>query len=633
MGMEDAATIPIVFLTAHYALNHLGRMQAGERVLIHAAAGGVGMAALQLAQRAGAEVFATAGSPEKRALLESLGVRHVMDSRSLDFAGEVLRRTGGEGVDLVLNSLAGEAIPKSLSVLRPYGRFLEIGKRDIYGDMRLSLLPFQKSLSYFAIDLDRMFRDRPAFVGGLFREVMRGFQEGTLRPIPRQSFPVSRVAEAFRHMALARHTGKIVLTLKDEAACIEPARPGLAVGTYLVTGGLGGLGLVVAGFLAEQGARRLVLAGRRPPGAEAEASLAALRAAGVEIKVVQGDVRSPQDVVRMVAESETVGAPLKGVVHAAGVLEDATLLSMDAGRLEAAMAPKVAGAFNLHVATARHSLDFFVLFSSVASFMGFPGQGNYAAGNAFLDALARHRRAHGQPGQSIQWGPWARVGLAAAEANRGARLASRGLRSLTPQDGLRGFEVLLRERPVERAVMLVEWKHYLSSSPAAAASPFFALVAPTVAASAVGPSAEKSLGVREELTVLEAGPGRRARFERYLRDQVAEVLRLAPSRIDLGKPLRTLGLDSLMALELRNRLEAGLGLTLPATLVWNYPTITVLVPHLAGRMGLLLEAESEEPAPAPGPPADVEPDEVTRILGEIEQLSAEQARRLLAGEP
>src|SRR5687768_12645793 len=275
IGFEEAATIPITFLTAYYSLHYLGRIQARDRVLIHAAAGGVGLAAIQLAQRAGAEVFATAGTPAKRDLLRALGVRYVMDSRSLAFANEVMEFTGGQGVDIVLNSLSGEAIPKSLSILSAYGRFIEIGKRDIYENSKLGLRPFRNNLSLFAVDLDKLCAQRPELVQTFLHNVMQAFEDGSLHALPHRVFSVSDIVSAFRYMAQAKHTGKVVVSMHDEVVITPESQGPLTLrdnATYLVTGGLGGFGLAVAHWLVEQGARHLVLTGRSgasSPAAEA----------------------------------------------------------------------------------------------------------------------------------------------------------------------------------------------------------------------------------------------------------------------------------------------------------------------------------------------------------------------------
>jgi NADPH:quinone reductase-like Zn-dependent oxidoreductase/NADP-dependent 3-hydroxy acid dehydrogenase YdfG/acyl carrier protein len=633
LGFADAASLPIAFLTAHYALNRLAHLEEGERVLVHAAAGGVGLAALQLARLRGAEAFATAGTPEKRRLLELMGVRHVMDSRSLAFREEVLARTGGEGVDVVLNSLAGEFIAASLSVLKPYGRFLEIGKRDIYGNTQMGLSPFRRNLSYFAIDLDRMIRERPEQVAALFDEVMALVDAGRVSALPVEAFPVSRVADAFRHMAQARHTGKIVVTLRDADAQIEEA-PGatrsFTAGTCLVTGGLGGLGLAVARFLAEQGAPALALVGRSAPGASARAALSSLEQAGARVATFEGDVASAADVARILAEIDGSLPPLSGIVHAAGLLDDGILLQQTPEKFARVMAPKVEGAWNLHAAIAARPHVGLVLFSSVSALVGLPGQGNYAAGNAFLDALAHARRARGLPGSSINWGPWSGIGLAAAQENRGDRLALGGLRGLSPADGIDAFALLLANAPRQVAVMPLDWASYARSYPASARSLLMsALAARAVEGAAIAPAAAAG-DVRETLLAADPGTRRRAALETYVREQVAQVLRQAPARIDVNKPLKALGLDSLMGLELRNRLEASLGLTLPATLVWNYPTVALLGPQLAERLGVPLDASAPSSA-APGDEPAGSDDEVEALLREVEDLSAEEARRLLSG--
>ena len=404
LGFEEAAGVPVAFLTAAYALYRLARIRRGERVLIHCASGGVGLAAIQLARRAGAEILATAGSAEKRAFLESLGVTAVFDSRSLDFAARIREYTGGRGVDVVLNSLSGEAMTRSVELLAPHGRFLEIGKTDIYQNRKLDLHPFQRAISYFAIDLDRMIRERPEEIHELLVEIAAWFEAGELKPLPLRVFPVQQAREAFRHMAQAKHIGKIVLV---------PAEPNSVRGrifrrdgTYLVTGGLGALGLEVAEWMANRGAGRIVLVGRSEPSGGALSRIAALRARGVDVIASRANVSDFGQVERIVAETPQA-FPLRGIVHAAGVLEDATLVNVTGGQLRRVMEPKVAGAWNVHRATQHLSLDFFVLFSSAASVVGSPGQASYGAANAFLDSLGAYRKSLGMPSLVVNWGPWA----------------------------------------------------------------------------------------------------------------------------------------------------------------------------------------------------------------------------------
>ena len=590
LSFEEAAAVPLVFMTAHYALNHMARLQAGERVLIHAAAGGVGQAAVQLAQRAGAEVFATAGSEEKREFLRAQGVTQVMDSRTLEFADEVSEATGGAGVDVVLNSLAGDAMEKSLDTLGPCGRFLEIGIRDILENRAVGLLPFIRGLSYFAVELASLAVDRPPLFASLLRETMDAFEKGELRPLPVVEFDLGEAQDAFRFMAQARHIGKVVLTAGDPSETpIVPASgaSGAALrpdATYVITGGLGGLGLEVAGWMAERGARDLILLGRSGPGDAARDAIARLRGAGVTVRVARGDVSKMAD-MRRVWDEMADGPPLRGVIHAAGVLDDGMLLGQTAERFAAVMAPKVAGARNLHELTRDQNLDVFVLFSSAAALLGSPGQGNYVAANSYLDALAHHRRAAGLPGLSINWGAWSDVGLVAAESRRRENVGLRGVQSLSPTEALEALGRILPWSAPQIGVMPLNLRQWFQSFPKTAELPLMAELA--AAAAHVGKRPRERSALETTLREIESVEDRQALLASSLRHQVGLVLRLDPERIEMDCPLTELGLDSLMALELRNRLETNFGVELSATMAFNYPTIATLAPVLGQKMGVL----------------------------------------------
>ena len=590
LSLAEAATIPVAFLTAYYALHELAHVQPGERVLIHSAATGTGLAALQIAQRAGAEVFATAGSPAKRAFLQELGVAHVADSRSLSFADAFRnghrRPRPGCGAECA-DRPGRRAQPGAAG---PYGRFLEIGKRDIYQNAQIGLEPFKNSLSYFAVDLLGLALRRPAIVAALLRKVMALFAEGELRPLPLTTYPIAQAGDAFHAMAQARHMGKLVLTFDERATTpIAPAAGAAAIhadGSYLITGGLGGLGLQVAIWLVAQGARHLALLSRSAPTDAAARTIETLRARGVQVLVLQADVAAAEKVEAALGQLRVALPPLRGVIHAAAVLDDGLLLQLTSERLAAVLAPKVAGAWNLHTLTRDDPLDFFVLFSSAAGLLGAPGQAHYAAANAFLDALAHHRRAQGLPALSINWGPWAEVGLAAAQANRGQRLAAQGLASLTPTEGLAALAHLLGQPALQVAVMKFNLRHWCQLFPQAAELP---LLRELVGALANGAQPRSASGtVRAALLAAEPG-ARSALLEQHIIEQIALVLRADPGRISAETPLQSLGMDSLMALELRNRLELSLGLSLPATLVWGRPTVVDLAPDLAERMGLSFE--------------------------------------------
>ena len=626
LSHEIAATVPIAFATAWLALHRLAGLGSGDRVLIHAAAGGVGLAAVQIARRAGAEVFATAGSRPKHDYLHGLGVEHVLDSRSLSFAKDVMALTRGAGVDVVLNSLAGEAIAAGLSILAPYGRFVEIGRRDIYRNAPMGLAPFRGNLSYSALDLERMCHERPEVVGALLRDLMRRVADGELEPLPVRVFPISQVTDAFRYMAEARHIGKIALSLAPDDVRVAPVIPAPVEvrpdATYLITGGLGALGLTMAGALVDWGARHLALVGRRAPGAAVRGAIAALESRGAHVLTIQADVAEPGQVERALAEVRRRMPPLRGVIHAAGVLDDATLLQMTGEQIRAVMAPKAAGAWALHAATERDPLDLFVMFSSASALLGLAGQANYAAANAFQDALARHRRRLGRPALSIGWGPWAEVGMAADRSDRGGRLAALGLGSLTRGEGVEAFRRLLGGARAYVAVMALDVEAWCGAQ-AGPANPLLDRLRASGERGSVPGAPAGGL-----LDALRAAPAatRQPMLLEHVRGRVARILRLELSHVDRDAPLKSLGLDSLMTLELRNRLEADLGLRLSATLVWNYPTVAALAGHLAEALRL------EAPAAAASIPAsDHDLSSVPVAVRLDEEL--ERVSRLLATPP
>jgi myxalamid-type polyketide synthase MxaB len=621
LSFEEAATVPIAFVTAHYALSYLGRLTEGERVLIHAAAGGVGQAAVRIAQRRGAEIFATAGSAEKRAFLESLGIEHVMNSRSLDFADEVMELTGGEGVDVVLNSLAGEFIPKSLSVLRSGGRFLEIGKVDFLRNTRLDLGLLGQNISFFAIDLSQMMQKRPDLSRFLLREAVRYFEADELEPLPFETFTISKATDAFRHMAQAKHIGKIIVSLgEDEIRVVPKAEEPVSLGpdgSYLVTGGLGGLGLTVARWLVEQGAQHLVLVGRSGPSDAIREVLQELEEAGARVVVAAADVAREDQIARVIDEVRREGPPLRGVVHAAGVLDDGILTQQTRERFERVMTPKVDGAWNLHRLTQDDELDFFMLFSSGASVLGSPGQANYVAANEFLDALAHYRRAAGLPATSINWGAWAEVGLAARE-DRARHLSNQGLVAFTPEQGARLLGWILERNPVQVMAAAVDWACLLSSY----SSPLLSELAGEVT---LFPS-QKRRGDGLTKEKLQAAPPeeRRPLAENFLAEQLAAVLRCPTSKVDIHQPLNRLGIDSLMAVELKNRVEADLETSVPVTALLQGPSLSQLATHLLEGLDAPTAADAASVS-APGETRE------RLVEAQVEGLSDEEVDALLRG--
>ncbi|HYB36738.1 MAG TPA: SDR family NAD(P)-dependent oxidoreductase [Mycobacterium sp.] len=588
LTFDAASSIPIAFLTAWYGLHEQARLRPGERVLIHSAAGGVGLAAVQLARQLGATVYATAGTPEKREHLRALGVEHVWDSRSLAFADWVLTATRGEGVDVVLNSLPGEAITKSLAAMGPYGRFVEIGKRDIYQHGRLRLWQLRRNASYIVVDLAQLVVDRPAYVGELLRQIVAHVERRALQPLPVRAFPVAETAAAVRCLAGGKQIGKVVVSVHGQVpSVVEPAELPVRFepeATYLITGGLGGLGRTVATWMAEQGARHLVLMGRGPASDSALATLEALRAHGTEVVVAGGDVTKADQLEAVLESIRTSMLPLRGVVHAAGILDDGIVQLLDERRVRDVMAPKAEGAWNLHALTRDMALDFFVLFSSAASVLGSPAQAHYAAANAFLDALAWHRRAEGLPALAINWGPWAEVGLV-GRPEQLHHLRQQGIEAIPPVDGVQALSHLLQVAATQAAVLRVDWARWRSgASPGSNASLFADLLHESVGGTqgAAGARAATA-GLRDELR--HAGPDeRRQLLESYLRDQAASKLGLAPSRLDIQVPLNHLGVDSLVAMELRTQVERDVGIVLPVVRLLDGPSVAGLADWLADQL-------------------------------------------------
>jgi NADPH:quinone reductase-like Zn-dependent oxidoreductase/acyl carrier protein len=581
MSLEEAATLPLALLTAHYALIHLGHLQAGERVLIHSASGGVGLAAVQIARHAGAEIIATAGTPKKRDYLKSLGISQVFDSRSLAFAQEI-QQTTGQGVDVILNSLAGEAINKGLSLLREHGRFLEIGKRDIYGNKRIGLFPFRNNLSFHSIDLDKILREHPSLIQELLQEISALISSGVYTALPKKLFSLSQAQDAFRTMAQAKHIGKLVLKIKERNIRAVPA-DGTSISfrpeaSYLITGGYGGFGLVVADWMADHGARHLILMSRHgaaSPGAAK--SLTRLKKLGISITEYLGDVAEEQDVQRLFSEIDSGLPPLRGIVHCAMVLEDGMLLNLDEERMFKVMDPKIKGAWNLHSLSQEIPLDFFVLFSSVSSLIGMPGQGNYVAANAFLDGLTLNRRAQGLPSTTINWGYLGKVGIAARSPAIAARFEKQGLKSFSPGQAMELLSRFLLYNVPHMAVINMDWSRFGEVFQSYAVSPKFSELWDDSGEKDAGadPSASGSASLRKRL-LMAVEKDKPEILKLALLDQVAKVLGTSSEKINTGRPLTELGFDSLMAVELRNWIENNLGVVLPTMEVMRGPSLEQL---------------------------------------------------------
>ncbi len=590
----DLATMPTVYVTALLSFD-LARLAAGERVLIHAGAGGVGTAAIRMAHALGAEVFATASTP-KHAYVRSLGVKHVFDSRRTEFGRQILEATGGRGVDVVLNSLTSEGfIDASLSCLAPGGRFVELAAVDILTEEEMSTA--RPDVAYWILDLDWLKEHDPPVAGDALRRVMEHLSAGEVAPLAQTRWALNEAVSAMKYMGAARHRGKIVLAASPiESGRLRDDR------TYLVTGGLGGIGCALAAWLADLGAGAIVLNGRRDPDPEAAALIEAVRSRGTTVQVELADVTDGPAIEAMLSRIDATLPPLGGVIHSVGVLSDGALTNQTWEKFEEVLGPKVLGAWHLHRATRDRDLDMFILFSSVAGVMGNPGQANHSAANAFLDQLAGHRRALGLAGQSIAWGAWSGIGEAEEHRERIERaLEAKGTGWITPAQGLEALEQLVRQDVTSGMAAAVDWEAISSGDDQPPP------LLEDLLSEAADDRDQAGETVEDLLTRLRdaAGEEREEILAAFVQSELQAVMRLPnepPRTVDFSD----LGMDSLMAVELRNRLNRAFAgeYTAPNTVVFDYPNAVDLARHLASELG---EPDTVSAAPQPvlrRPPSD-----------------------------
>jgi NADPH:quinone reductase-like Zn-dependent oxidoreductase/acyl carrier protein len=598
MPFEASATIPVAFLTAWYGLIHLAKLKRNEWVLIHAGAGGVGLAALQIARWRGARIVATAGSEDKRALLRLLGADVVLDSRSLAFADEIRRSIGG--VHVVLNSLSGAAMEASLKVLKPFGRFVELGKRDYVANSRVGLRPFRYNLTYYGVDADQLLTQQRVLARKLTRDLSRLFASGALSPLPYRVYGAGDLAEAFTLMQRAGHVGKIVVRPPRTISAQRKsgAFAARAEGSHLVVGGTSGFGFATAQWLAGCGARTIVVASRRgalAPGLEDAA--AELRARGVELIAAHVDVTRRDSVDWLIHWVESQHGPLAGIVHAAMVLDDAPMAGLDESRIAAVLAPKVEGALHLDQATRHAKLDYFVMYSSATTLIGNPGQASYVAANGFLEGLARRRRAENLPALAVAWGPIADAGVVARDRAAGSRLARRtGRAGMKARDALAHLgRLMIRDGgAADDAVVAcaaIDWRA-ASSGLKILKTPLYSLLRADAAEGAVeAVDVAAMLHGKSDAEAREIVTGLVAR-------QVAAILRVAAEDLDARRPLAEIGMDSLMGLELKMAVEDRFGIEVPLMAMTASKSVADIVTHM---MAQLQPRRADESAAAGAP--------------------------------
>ncbi|MGR6977127.1 SDR family NAD(P)-dependent oxidoreductase [Mycobacteroides abscessus] len=554
----------VPFFTAGYAFYKLADVRPGETVLIHGAAGGMGMAAVQVAANMGAVVYATAGSEERRRAALDLGATAAFDSRSVGFVDDILQITEGRGVDVIYNSLPGEMIAQNFAVAGEFCRIIEIGKADIYFGGATDLKPFSGNLSFHSIDMDRMLRLRPEIFRELRRECTEMLTAGKLTPLPYTRFPIEEVVGAFEAVFRAEHMGRIVLDLRDQTPTLLPRKPEPAPvrpgHSYLITGGFGGFGLATARSLARAGATHLILASRSGAATEvARAQIEALRAADVDVWEEQVDISDYDQVADLIAKVEASGHPLRGVFHAAAVAHDEVIADISAESLRKVFRPKVQGALNLDKATREHDvpLDHFVLYSSISGLIGIVPQLTYAAANSVLDGLAASRRAAGLPALSVSWGAMSGGGMAESDAIV-KFLDSVGLRRLNMDMGAAFMRECSRFPLSHVAIAGIDWGVLRTPLPSTAKSTRFAHLSAEAAAVSNEQAAFRAavLALPEE----ERGP----MVTKELAKELANVLKVDVDSIDPKGPIADLGIDSLMAVEFAARAGKQLNIQISA---------------------------------------------------------------------
>ncbi|MGW0315137.1 SDR family NAD(P)-dependent oxidoreductase [Streptomyces flavidovirens] len=584
MTYEQAATLPAVYLTVQHSLQTLAQLQKGDTLLVHGGAGGIGLAALNYAQHIGAHVIATAGSPAKRDLLRTLGAAHVFNSRDLSFAAEVREATGGRGVDVVLNSLAGEAIARSLDCLKPGGRFVELGKRDIYANAPLLLRPFRNNLAYFGVDITRLIADTPDQASTTFRTVTSRVQDGTYTPLPHQSYPAPLITDAVTALRHSRHLGKVVITFNpfmpvaveapDSPPTLDPEA------TYLVTGGLSGLGAATARHLAARGARHLALLSRRGAQApEAADLLNDLNRLGADAKAHAVDVSDAAAVREVRDQADRQGRPVRGVVHAAMHLDDAALQDLDAERFAAVLTPKTAGAEVLDQLTRERPTDFFIVYSSVAALIGNMYQAPYAAANLHLEALMRSRRDHGHPGLALAWGGISETGYVMRHQLTDTIVRS-GIGLITPATALDALDRHLHRATCQAVVGVMDWDRLTHLLPAVASPRFTS----QITGHSDHSSRARAQDLRQQLKAVDSDEARLDLITRTLTEVAAHVLQTSADRINPSANLTDLGLDSLMGAELKVLMEQTFACELPLMELMAAGTVN----GLAQRLNLIL---------------------------------------------
>ncbi|MDJ1018019.1 MAG: type I polyketide synthase [Paracoccaceae bacterium] len=570
LDLASAAAIPVIFVTAEYALNDLARLSPGEWCLIHGGAGGVGLAAIQVAKRAGARVIASAGSEKKRELLRAIGVDHVCDSRSLGFSDVVSDVTEGRGVDVVLNSLAGEAMERGIGSLAPFGRFVELGKRDFVANTAIGLRALKNNISYFAVDADQLLHHRPETVRKIMDRVVGAFASGDYHLPPVRRFSAGSVADAFRLMQRSGHIGKIVVSPPAKTGAKPPSTAAFD-GAWLIAGGTRGFGLATAEWLADNGASKLWLVSKSGT-VENPAQIGGFRDRGIDVKIVTADLTDGQAVSELFGQLQDEDIHLSGIVNAAAVFDDAMFADADEASLERVIEAKLVTAKHLDSASADMNLNHFWLYSSVAARFGNPGQSAYVAANLELEALAEDRIARGLPALAVAWGPIGDAGYLDRTVEVREFVELKLGKTLRAREALDALAQAIKKSPNQAALTIapIEWNRLKSDVPIIS-EPLFECLDLDPEAS----GAETTLDIGALIEEQGEAKARKALLE-LLRREAAQIMRTGPAEIDVDRELVDLGFDSLMGMSLKLAMEERLQSAMPITSVADGMTLSKL---------------------------------------------------------
>ncbi len=582
----EQSVVLINFVTAYYALCYVGRLEKGETVLIHSATGGVGLAAIQVANWIGATIFATAGTPEKHDFLREQGLEYISDSRSLQFVDDIAEWTHGRGVNVVLNTQSKEALKQSIHSLAPFGRFVDISKRDILENTPLDMAALDRNIMFSSIDIDTASLLNPELIIKMAREVLNLMEQNIFTPLPTVNFDAVEIVEAFKTMAQSQHIGKLTMNMTHiQNVRVKPLSSSHTLlkddRTYLVTGGYSGLGLTTAQWLVESGAKHIVLVSRSGAKTlEAKEIIQSFIDQNVQVLMAQADISDRNAVAQLLAEIRADYPPLAGIFHSAMVLDDAPMVELNVARFANVLAPKAMGAWHLHELTQEDNLDIFMLYSSVSALIGGTFQGSYVSANAYLDGLAHYRRAQGLVATSVNWGMIGEVGVVARNSLIAQHLQQLGFQGITPDEIRYLLTYIVTQNPTQIAPVNINWKRWAHTSSVNSDNPLYSNLTQKFIS-------EHDISQNHEIKQLiqELEPDHQLEIiQEFLIKQIAKVTRLPASYLTPKIKLDQVGLDSLMALEINSLVKHGTGEEFPTVLLLRAPSIEELAQVLHEKM-------------------------------------------------